>query len=224
MHAGEAAGEMIVRRRWGFIAFGAVILGVLAMFLTPILGPASKQGLTNPAFVESQLLADPVGGALNRTIARTFPEEFEALKQAIVQRAKAGDGPGAAQDAAGAFVYEATRRHRSALPQAPPASLRRYLKAEIALVEQLADAPDRCAAYFADPMDDAGWFAPDLRERYLALNIALWEAAAAARDKPAGRSVAPAAKPVSCAEGLDALKAAAALPDARFEQVYPAML
>jgi hypothetical protein len=214
-----------VSGRWRTLALVLVVLGVVAWALTQIPRTGPQNSLTDPASVARELLADEPGGALSRTIKRTFPEDFEALTQAVVERARAGGGPAEVQETAGAFVNAATQRHLASLAQAPATALRAYLAAEIALADQLsASSPERCAAYFADPANDAGWYAPDLRALYLRQNIALWEAAAAARDHPAGRTIGPAGpKPVSCSEGLDALKKVAALPDAQFGQVYPPM-
>ncbi|KIU01620.1 hypothetical protein QU38_00700, partial [Staphylococcus aureus] len=133
----------------------------MAMTVTQLPRTGPRSPLTDPASVERELLADEPGGALSRTIKRTFPAEFEALKQAVVERARAGGGPQDIQQVAGAFVSEATQRHRAGLVQAPGPRLRAYLAAEIALAEKLAaTSPERCAAYFADPADDAGWYAP----------------------------------------------------------------
>jgi hypothetical protein len=215
-----------VSGRWRTLALVLVVLGVVAWALTQFPRTGPQNSLTDPASVARELLADEPGGALSRTIKRTFPEDFAALTQAVVERARAGGGPAEVQETAGAFVNAATQRHRASLAQAPATALRAYLAAEIALADQLAaSSPERCAAYFADPANDAGWYAPDLRTLYLRQNIALWEAAAAARDHPAGRTIGPAGpKPVSCSEGLDALKKVTALPDAQFGQVYPPML
>ncbi|NYT43017.1 hypothetical protein HZY97_19745 [Sphingomonas sp. R-74633] len=212
--------------RWRTLALILVALGVVAWAIAQWPRTAPQNALTDPASVERELLADEPGGALSRTIKRTFPEDFEALKAAVVERARAGGGPAEVQETAGAFVSAATQRRRASIVQAPVPALRAYLAAEIALAEQLSTtSPERCAAYFADPANDAGWYAPDLRALYLRQNIALWEAAAAARDHPAGRTIGPPApKPVSCSEGLDARKAVAALPDAQFGQAYPPML
>lgn len=212
--------------RWRTLALVLVVLGVLAWTISQFPRRGPQNPLTDPASVERQLLADEPGGALSRTIKRTFPEEFEALKAAVVARAKAGGGPADVQETAGAFVSEATHGHRSGLAQAPTKELRAYLAAQTALAEQLAaTSPERCAAYFADPANDAGWYAPDLRTLYLRQNIALWEAAAAARDHPAGRAIGPTApKPISCREGLDALGKVSALPDAAFARAYLPML
>lgn len=215
-----------MNRQLRIVALAGLVIGLIAMALTQWPRSGRQNALTDPASVERELLADQPGGALSLAIKRTFPEDFEALKQAVVDRARAGGTPQEIQQVAGAFVSEATRNRRASLVQAPVADLRGYLAAEIALVEQLAaTSPERCAAYFADPLNDAGWFAPDLRDLYLRQNIALWQAAAGARDHPAGRTLAsPSPRPVSCTEGLDARKKAAALPDAQFGQVYPAML
>lgn len=210
------------------LALALVTLAVLAWALTQFRPAGPQNPLTDPASVERELLADEPGGALSRTIKQRFPEEFEALKAAVVARARDGGGPAEVQETAGAFVSAATRRHSAALVQAPAPALRVYLAAEIALVEQLAaTSQERCAAYFAAPADEAGWYAPDLRLLYLRQNIALWQAAAAARDHPAGRTLAvaePNPNPISCEEGLTALKSAAALPAAEFERSYPLML
>jgi hypothetical protein len=215
-----------VSGRWRTLALVLVTLGVLAWALTQFRPAGPQNPLTNPASVERELLADEPGGALSRTIKRTFPEDFEALKTTVVERARAGDGPNEVRETAGAFVSLATQRHRASLAQAPVKELRAFLATEIALAEQLAaTSQERCAAYFADPANDAAWYAPDLRGLYLKQNIALWEAAAAARDHGAQRTIAAASpRPVSCSEGLDALKKVAALPDAQFGQAYPAML
>ncbi|MBN8812487.1 MULTISPECIES: hypothetical protein [unclassified Sphingomonas] len=213
--------------RWRTLALVLVVLGAMAWAITQVRPAGPQNPLTDPASVERELLADRPGGLLSATIKRTFPEDFEALKTVVAERARAGGGPQDIQQAAGAFVGEATRRHRAGLIQAPAPQLRAYLAAEIALVGKLAaTSPERCDAYFADPLDDAGWFAPDLRELYLRQNIALWEAAGEARDHPAGRAASPAeARPAaSCDAGLAALEAIAALPPARFEQVYPQLL
>lgn len=214
-------------RRWRIVALGVVALGLAAMAITQLPRTGPRSPLTDPAAVERELLADRPGGQLSAAIKRTFPEEFEALKAVVAERARAGGGPQDIQQAAGTFVSEATRRHRAGLAQAPAPQLRAYLAAETALAGKLAaTSPERCDAYFTDPLDDAAWFAPDLRELYLRQNIALWEAAAAARDHPAGRAITPGeAKPAAaCDAGLAALATAAALPPAQFEQVYPSML
>ncbi|GEM_PF-6726548 len=212
-------------RRWRIVAITVVVIGVVAMAVTRLPRNGPQNPLTDPASVERELLADEPGGALSRTIKRTFPAEFEALKAAVVERARAGGGTQDIQQTAGAFVSDATRRHRESLAQAPVPALRAYLTAEIALVERLAaTSPERCAAYFAAPGEEAGWYAPDLRALYLRQNILLWEAAAAARDHPAGRALAtatPNPAPVSCEAGLNALRAEAALPDAQFGQSWP---
>ncbi|WP_163606881.1 hypothetical protein, partial [Klebsiella pneumoniae] len=85
------------------MAIAVVVIGLVAMTVTqlPRTGPRSQ--LTDPASVERELLADEPGGALSRTIKRTFPAEFEALKQAVVERARAGGGPQDIQQVAGAF-------------------------------------------------------------------------------------------------------------------------
>lgn len=214
--------------RWRTLALVLVTLGVLAWALTQFRPAGPQNPLTNPASVERELLADAPGGALSRTIKRSFPEDFEALKAAVIARARDGGGPAEVQETAGAFLSAATRRHSAGLIQAPAPALRAYLTAEIALVEQLAaTSPERCAAYFNDRADEASWYAPDLRALYLRQNIALWEAAAAARDHPAGRTLAvvePNPNPLSCRDGLAAFQSTAAMPDAAFEQTYPLML
>jgi hypothetical protein len=208
------------------LALVLVVLGTLAWAITQFRPAGPQNPLTDPASVERELLADEPGGALSRTIKATFPDEFKALTAAVAARAREGGGPAAVQETAGAFVSKATLRHGKELVHAPVGGLRAYLATQIALAEALSrTSPERCAAYFADPLEGENWYTPDLRERYLRQNIVLWQTAAAARDNPVPRIVtAPLPKPNSCAEGMDALKAAAALPDAQFERVYPPML
>ncbi|MEP9361096.1 hypothetical protein [Sphingomonas sp. KR3-1] len=216
----------MVSGRWRTLALVLVAIGALAWALTQFRHAGPSNPLTDPASVERELLADEPGGALSRTIKQTFPDEFKALTAAVVARARDGGGPAEVQETAGAFISKATLRHAPELARAPVGALRAYLATQIALAEALsATSPERCAAYFADPLEGENWYAPDLRARYLRQNIALWQAAAAARDTPVDRMIpAPSPKPVSCAEGLDALKRTAALPDTQFEQAYPAML
>lgn len=176
----------------GGLTYGAIGVGVLAALW--LLGTCSNLAKTLPPTTtldaEQQLLNDPQSGEVFRTIKRTYPAEFDGLKNEIAQRGAQFQSRQDIAEAGRAFLIAAMKRHLGDMVQAPHAALADYRKAEITSIKALqAGDIAACASYFSTGVINLPDAAQDVKSALVNFQIKSWTTEAAGRDQPAGRTV-----------------------------------
>jgi len=176
--------------KYGAGALGAV--AVIALGRMALMGAAHSlpSTPTSPIGAERALLDDKAVGSLFATIKRTYPDEFESMKNDIARRGQAFEANDEVRSALVADLAGAEQRHRGDMAQAPHQALVNYREAEIAMVEALQSTdPSLCADYFTTGAFRTATPPPLLRSRNIDFQQQVWTAAAAGRDSPVGRKI-----------------------------------
>jgi hypothetical protein len=164
-----------------------IAAGVFVIVRFPSLLPAPP---TREERIEQQMLDDQRTGVLARTIKEEFPEEFDRLKRTIADLERERATPGEIRAATAEFTTQAIGRHTGELARAPHDPLTTYRRAELRVLEYLEqESPDQCARLVVEgsthlpPIDD------EARLLQVDMQVGLWKAAAAGRDRPAKREL-----------------------------------
>lgn len=171
---------------WVGILFVLVLLGYCARLA--VNAPATP---TTPARAEALLLGDPAAGALFATIKRSFPDDFTQARRILMQQASAGASEAEMNDALLDFLIAAGRRNMVLAAQAPHAEFAAYRRGEIAVVDALARGDLSGCAEYVTKGAIRGTGGAEVERATIECRRLSWEAAAAGRDTPAGRSISP---------------------------------
>jgi len=175
------------------IKYGAVAMTLLgAAFVLKMCGGIFG-GLPpmTPLAAQEQLLNDPQGGPLFKTLQRTYPREFDGLTSELARRGAEFQSNQDIVNGARAYLLAAMKRHLIDITQAPHAALSDYRKSEIATLQALqTDDAAACAGYFTTGIINVPNAAPAVKTAMTDLQIKTWTAAAAGRDQPVKRIIA----------------------------------
>ena len=170
---------------------GAMITLGLGFVLHTCSTVASMGPPATPAAVEEQMVSDPRTGLLFRTIKRTYPDEFDAIRDDVASRAKAGATESELKLLVRDDLMQAAQRHQQDILQAPHQQFAAYRRAEITIVEAIRSTnPQLCARYVMQgslAVDEGQPFPKDQAIEFQRLS---WEAEASGRDTPAHRVIA----------------------------------
>ncbi len=144
-----------------------------------------------PLAAQAQLLNDPQGGPLFKTIKQTYPSEFDGLTSELARRGAEFQSNQDIVNGGRSYLLAAMKRHLGEIAQAPHAALSDYRKAEIATLEALqTDDTASCATYFEKGVINLPNATPAVKAAMTDLQIKTWTTAAAGRDQSAKRAIA----------------------------------
>ncbi|MET0245856.1 MAG: hypothetical protein ABW182_03820 [Sphingomonas sp.] len=184
-HQGERSG----------ISSGSVILGVAILFLVLVGGAgifywqqSQVAKRSTPEAVTNEMLGDRTFGRMFRTLQKTHPTDFADLVSRMSELRSQG-APESQVLAQGRQMMAAkSTAMTKTLPQAPAKELAAFRDGQVAVIESLQRHDvDQCARFTMtgltiDQVDDAA-----TRPLLIDSAITVFEASAAARDRPANR-------------------------------------
>ncbi len=182
--------------RSGFSS-GAVILGIAILFLV-IAGGAGlyfwqqsqvAQRAT-PEAVTGEMLGDPTFGRMFRELRKTHPQDFAELVAKMSELRRLGTPELEVLAQGRAMMANKSNAMTKTLPQAPAKELAAYRDGQVAVIESLQRADVNLCARFTmtgltiDQVSD-----PTTRPLLIDAAITVFDASAAARDRPANRKL-----------------------------------